>query len=30
MNSHADLAQAFDDFKAGRLGAVPAEAADGI
>ncbi|GAB2927329.1 pirin family protein [Streptomyces mayteni] len=25
MNSHAELAQAFDDFKAGRLGTVPAE-----
>ncbi|MGW0734317.1 pirin family protein [Streptomyces sp. NPDC002851] len=25
MNSHAELAQAFDDFKAGRLGQVPAD-----
>mgnify|MGYP001161697212 CR=1 FL=1 len=26
MNSHAELVQAFEDFKAGRLGQVPAEA----
>jgi redox-sensitive bicupin YhaK (pirin superfamily) len=26
MNSHAELAQAFDDFRAGRLGTVPAGA----
>ncbi|RKN43127.1 pirin family protein [Streptomyces hoynatensis] len=26
MNSHAELAQAFEDFKAGRLGRVPADA----
>ncbi|MGP4109548.1 pirin family protein [Streptomyces sp. 4N509B] len=26
MNSHAELAQAFDDFKAGRLGTIPADA----
>ncbi|CAL9469008.1 MULTISPECIES: pirin family protein [Streptomyces] len=26
MNSHAELVQAFDDFKAGRLGAIPADA----
>ncbi|GAA3628348.1 pirin family protein [Streptomyces chitinivorans] len=26
MNSHAELVQAFEDFKAGRLGSVPAEA----
>lgn len=25
MNSHAELVQAFEDFKAGRLGRVPAE-----
>lgn len=25
MNNHAELAQAFDDFKAGRLGSVPTE-----
>ncbi|PJF01591.1 pirin [Streptomyces carminius] len=25
MNSHAELAQAFDDFKAGRLGKIPAD-----
>ncbi|GAA0422671.1 pirin family protein [Streptomyces luteireticuli] len=27
MNSHVELAQAFDDFKAGRLGTVPADEA---
>jgi redox-sensitive bicupin YhaK (pirin superfamily) len=27
MNSHAELAQAFEDFRAGRLGAVPAQKA---
>jgi quercetin 2,3-dioxygenase len=27
MNSHVELAQAFDDFKAGRLGTVPADGA---
>ncbi|MDI3402876.1 pirin family protein [Streptomyces cavernicola] len=26
MNSHVELAQAFDDFKAGRLGTIPADA----
>ncbi|MFP8886556.1 MULTISPECIES: pirin family protein [Streptomyces] len=26
MNSHAELVQAFEDFKAGRLGSVPADA----
>ncbi len=28
MNSHAELAQAFEDFQAGRLGTIPAAAGD--
>jgi hypothetical protein len=28
MNSHAELAQAFEDFRAGRLGAIPAHAVE--
>ena len=29
MNSHAELAQAFADYHAGRLGTIPAAALDG-
>ncbi len=29
MNTHAEIAQAFDDFRAGRLGTIPSEFAEG-